>query len=287
MSTSNNFSLTIPLFKGENYQSWAIKMKSYLKAMSLWDVIENDIDPNPLPQNPTTTQVKKYDEEMARKPRALSCLHGAVSEEIFTTIMDCESPKEAWEKIKEEFEGNHQTKLMQILNLKREFEIMRMKSNEGVKEYGSRLMSVVNQIKLLGGEFTSQRVVDKLLVTLPEKYEGKISSLEDTKDLSKLTFSELINSLHAVDQRRAMRNEDGENNEEKALIAKSSVQKVKGKSLQCSNCHKVGHEENDCWHKGKPKCFNCQKFGHIARNCRSKDKEQETMAQVAVEEILF
>ena len=85
---------------------------------------------------------------------------------------------------------------------------MRMKSNEGIKEYASRLMSIVNQIKLLGGDFSSQRVVDKLLVTLPERYETKISSLEDTKDLSKLTVSELINSLHAVDQRRSMREEE-------------------------------------------------------------------------------
>lgn len=41
--------------------------------------------------------------------------------------MSCEYPKEAWEKIKEDFEGNHQTKLMQILNLKREFKIIKIK----------------------------------------------------------------------------------------------------------------------------------------------------------------
>ncbi|XP_021854466.2 uncharacterized protein [Spinacia oleracea] len=262
-------------------------MKSYLQAMSLWDVVESDNSPSPLSHNPTLAQLKKYDEEIARKPRALSILHGAVSEEIFTTIMGCGSPKVAWEKIKEEFEGNHQTKLMQILNLKREFEMMGMKSSEGVKEYGSRLMSVVNQIKLLGGEFTSQRVVDKILVTLPEKYEGKISSLEDTKDLSTLTFSELINSLHAVDQRRIMRNEDGENKGEKAFLAKSHNQKWKGKPLQCNHCQKGGHEEKNCWHKGKPKCFKCQKFGHLARNCRLQNVEEASMAQVVVEENLF
>ncbi|XP_074335969.1 uncharacterized protein LOC141673135 [Apium graveolens] len=159
-------------------------MKSYLKAMSLWEAIESDVEPTILPQNPTAAQIKKRDEEVAREVKTLSCLHSAVSEEIFTTIMSCDTPKEAWTKIKEEFEGNQQIKLMQILNLKREFKMMRMKNNEGVKKYGSRLMSIVNQIKLLGGDFSSQRVVDKLLVTLPERYETKISSLEDTKDLS-------------------------------------------------------------------------------------------------------
>lgn len=87
-----------------------------------------------------------------------------------------------------------------------------MKNNEGVKEYGSRLMSILycNQIKLLNGEFFSQRVVDNLIVTLSERYETKISSLEDTKDLSLLIFVELINSLHAVDLRRTKRKEDVE-----------------------------------------------------------------------------
>ena len=64
--------------------------------------------------------------------------------------------------------------MMQILNLKREFEMVEMKTSEGVREYGGRLMSIVNQIKLLGGEFDNQRVVDKLIVTLPRKYEAKL-----------------------------------------------------------------------------------------------------------------
>ena len=163
---SQNFSPPIPLFKGENYHSWAIKMKAYLQALNLWEIIESDVEPISLPQNPTLAQIKRHDEEMARKPKTLSCLHSAVSEEVFTSIMSCESPKQAWDKLKEEFEGNTQTKLMQILNLKREFEMMGIKCGEGVKEYGSRLMSICNQIKLLGGEFHDQRVVDKLLVNL-------------------------------------------------------------------------------------------------------------------------
>ena len=67
--------------------------------------------------------------------------------------MTYESSKEAWDKLKEDFEGNNQTKLMQILNLKKEFEIQKMKESESVKEYDSKLMTIVNQIKLLGEDF--------------------------------------------------------------------------------------------------------------------------------------
>ena len=141
---SNSCSAPIPIPMGEKYHSWAIKMKSYLKALSVWEVVENNSDPTPLPQNSTLIQLKKYEEELAKKPKALTCIHSAVTEEIFTSIMACESPKEAWDKLKEEFEGNTQTKLMQILNLKRALEIQKMKESESVKEYDSKLMSLVN-----------------------------------------------------------------------------------------------------------------------------------------------
>ena len=111
---------------------------------------------------------------------------------------------------------------MQILNLKKEFEIQKMKESESVKEYGSKLMTIVNQIKLLGEEFSPQRIVEKLLVSLPERYESKISSLEDSKDLSKISFAELINALQAVDQRRTMRREANEREDDVVYLAKES-----------------------------------------------------------------
>ena len=53
-----------------------------------------------------------------------------------------------------------------------------MKESESVKEYGRKLMFIVNQIKLFFEDFLTQIIVEKLLVSLPEKYESKSSSLE-------------------------------------------------------------------------------------------------------------
>lgn len=43
--------------------------------MSLWKAIESDVDATPLPQNPTTTQIRKHEEEAARKAKKLLCIH--------------------------------------------------------------------------------------------------------------------------------------------------------------------------------------------------------------------
>ena len=125
---------------------------------------------------------------------------------------------------------------MKILNLKKEFEIQKMKESESVKQYGSKLMTIVNQIKLLGEDFPTQRIVEKPLVSLPKRYESKISSLEDSKDLSKFSFAELINELQAVDQRRTMRREANEQVVDVAYLAKES--KGKGKTPRCDHCKK-------------------------------------------------
>ena len=64
---TNNFSAPTRTLIVENYHIWAIKMKAYLKGLSLWEVIENDADPVALPSNPTLTRLKKHEEDLAKK----------------------------------------------------------------------------------------------------------------------------------------------------------------------------------------------------------------------------
>ncbi|RVW75994.1 hypothetical protein CK203_052790 [Vitis vinifera] len=193
-------------------------MKAYLRGLGLWQWVETERQVQPLGNNPTLNQIRAHEEEEAKAPRALSYIHAAVSEPIFTRIMACETPKEAWDKLKEMYLGSDRTRQMQILNLKRQFEVLRMKDKEFIKEYVDRLMEVVNKIRLLGEDLTDQRVVEKVLVSLPERFESKISSLEDSKDLTKISLAELVHAFQAQEQRRSMRQE--ESNEEAFLHCK-------------------------------------------------------------------
>ena len=69
---------------------------------------------------------------------------------------------------------------MQLFNLRKEFELLRMKEAENVKAYIDRVIKVVNQIRLMGEELLEKIFVEKVTVTLLERFEAKISSLEDT-----------------------------------------------------------------------------------------------------------
>ncbi|XP_071926089.1 uncharacterized protein [Coffea arabica] len=203
----NNFLSNPPNFTGENYQIWAVKMKSYLDANDLWDVVETDPIPE-LSEDPTIAEMRAHTDAVKKRSRAMTCIHSAVSNAVFTKIMTCETAKEAWDALKVAFQDNDRTRQMQVLNLRREFELLRMKDTENIKEYSDRLLNVVNKIRLIGEQLPDSRVVEKVLVCLPERFEAKISSLEDSRDQSQMTLPELINALEAQEQRRAIRTEE-------------------------------------------------------------------------------
>lgn len=138
-------------------------------------------------------------EETTKKFKALSALHAGVSDVIFIRIMACTTAKEVWDKLKEEFQGSVRTRQMQVLNLKRDFEGLRMKDYEVLKEFSDRLLKVVNQIRILGEDLSDKRVVEKVLISLLERFEAKISSLEESRDLNQISLAELINALQATE----------------------------------------------------------------------------------------
>lgn len=77
-----------------------------------------------------------------------------------------------------------------------------------MKQNANRIMVVVKSVRLLGDQFSDSWVVEKVITTLSEGYESKISSFEDSRDLSTISLPELINVLYAQEQRRASRQEE-------------------------------------------------------------------------------
>ncbi|KAF2320207.1 hypothetical protein GH714_025906 [Hevea brasiliensis] len=104
MASSSN-PLSPPHFNGENYHVWAVKMRAYLRGLGVWQYVEENRVPPSLRQNPTLNQIRQHEDEVAKAPKALSYIHAAVSDSVFTRIMACESAHEAWMKLKTEFQG--------------------------------------------------------------------------------------------------------------------------------------------------------------------------------------
>lgn len=65
--------------------------------------------------------------------------------------------KDAWETIKEEFDGRDKVKTIKILTPKREFEMLRMNEGDVVKKYYDKLVDIVNKRSLFGYSIQIQR----------------------------------------------------------------------------------------------------------------------------------
>ncbi|XP_020272030.1 uncharacterized protein LOC109847198 [Asparagus officinalis] len=270
---------------------WAVRMEAYLEALDLWEAVEEDYVVPPLPENSTIAQIKNHKERRTRKSKAKACLFAAISTTVFSRIMSLKTAKEIWDFLKKEFEGDDRIKGMKVLNLRREFELQKMKESETIKEYSDRLLSIANKVRLFGTEFPDSRIVEKILVTVQqEKYEASITSLENTKDLSKITLAEVLNALQAQEQRRLMREDDFV---EGALPAKHQNTTTNNKTKNstnnnnrgqdggsnrnyppCQYCKKKGHPPFRCWWRPDAKCYKCNQFGHEAVICKINVQKQ-------------
>ena len=66
---------------------------------------------------------------------------------------------------------------------------MKMKNFERIKNYYTRIMSLVSEMKAYGEELLDKKVVEKILISLTPKFDPKLSTIEGTKDLSILTIT--------------------------------------------------------------------------------------------------
>ena len=70
-----------------------------------------------------------------------------------------------------------------------------MNENEDIATYFIRVDEVVIAIIGLGEEIYESLFVKKVLISLLLKYDAKVSSIEETRDLTKITMDELHGSL--------------------------------------------------------------------------------------------
>ncbi|KAA3474308.1 Integrase, catalytic core [Gossypium australe] len=264
--------LTAPVFNGEGYHIWVVKMRTYLQAFDLWEVVNTDAEPTPLRANPTVAQIRQHADERTKRHKAMSCIQNCVSDVIFTRIMVCETPKQAWDKLKKEFQGTERTRQQQLLNLRRDFENLKMKEEETVKQYSDSIMAVVNSIRLFGEQFNEARIMEKVLSTLPERYEAKISSLEDSRN--KEGLAEWRSTEGAFQAKTKSASSTSAYKGKKTWKNRPKPDAARRRDQSCKHCKRPGHSEERCWFRPDAQYQHCKKMGYV----ESSDHEEQVFA---------
>jgi hypothetical protein len=96
-----------------------------------------------------------------------------------------------------------------------------MNEKEDIATYFRRVDEVFNAIRGLGEELDESLVVQKVLRSLLLKYYAKVSGIEETRDLTKMTMDELHGSLIAYEIRTGIESDQPNNEETFKSIKKS------------------------------------------------------------------
>lgn len=200
--------------------------------------------------------------------------------------------KKVRDRLKEEYQRSDRTRQMRLLNMKREFKSTSTQKDETTSRYADRISLIVNNIRLLDEDFSHKRIVEKVLVTLFEIFKSKFSFLEESKDLGKISLTELMSALQAQEQGRALRQDrvsEGafhvQNNKQekkrcystkriKERTTNSDVLKQK-KSPSCTHYKKTTHLEKYYWWRPETICGNYKQLGHITNICKFNNKESK------------
>ncbi|CAL2254985.1 unnamed protein product [Prunus armeniaca] len=172
MSTTSQNSDPLPIFMGENHDFWSIKMKTYFMSQDLWDIVDSGFNN---PENPTVEQLRQLKKDQQKDAKALYALQQALHDTIFPRIMGATTAREAWNTLKEEFQGN-------------------AKDSETTQDYYAKIKIIINQLRAYGENINDSRIVEKILISLPDKYDPLVTAIEQSKDLTSLSVTELIGS---------------------------------------------------------------------------------------------
>ena len=260
MSASSG-SITTSVFEriaaldGTNYRSWAFSMKMLLKAHELWEVIEVEDDEEEGGTSGTgQPKVKRTDAKWRRKDQlALSNIALAVKPSEQEHIYNCNTAREAWNCLKEMYEGKGTHRFLSLLK-----SISTAKLDDGVKmkEYIRGVRQTADQLAELEVKLEKVAVVGFILNGLPDVYRYLVVNLES--QVKTISYEDL--SARLMDEEKQI--------EEKRKIEN---QGIVDPSLKIENQPvDPGVVAANLARQRGPICNKCNERGHMARNCPEK-----------------
>ncbi|CAL9026049.1 unnamed protein product [Prunus brigantina] len=106
----------------------------------------------------------------------------------------------AWDLLYGEYHDGDQVRSVKLQNLRREFECARMRDDETLSGYLTRLNDLINQMKTFGEILTNEKLVQKVLISLSKPYDPICLVIENTKSLETVELQEVVAILKSQEQ---------------------------------------------------------------------------------------
>ena len=127
--------------------------------------------------------------------RALKALFSVVTNEEFKKTSSIETVKEAWTILQPIYEGTKAVKDSKLQRLITSFEEIKTKEDKSFDKFYAKLKDIVNLAFNLGETILEPKIVRKVLRYLPERFQAKITAIEESKDIDKILLTKLVGNL--------------------------------------------------------------------------------------------
>ncbi|RVX23984.1 Retrovirus-related Pol polyprotein from transposon TNT 1-94 [Vitis vinifera] len=232
MATESNFvQPAIPKLDA-HYDHWCMLMENFLRSKEYWNLIEQ----------------------------------GILTAEAGVELTEGQK--------KQKYQGTARVQRAQRQALRKEFEMLNMKVGESVNEYFARTLTIANKMRVHGEKMEDVVVIENILRSMTPKFNYVVCSIEESNDLDTLSIDVLQISLLVHEQRM-----NGHLVEEQALkVTYEDQSRGRGRGRGGFRGRRRGGSRQS-FDKSTIECYNCHKLGHFQYECPN--KETETKAQYA------
>ncbi|GJV23967.1 hypothetical protein Tco_1376662 [Tanacetum coccineum] len=194
-----------PLFDCDGFIYWKNRFETYVKSkdLDLWHIITNG-DFLPFQNNLETKKDEivpfdKQNDDLKRKlsknNEAKMVIYNALPRKEYERIFMCETAKDIWNSLLVTHQGNNQVKDNKIDLLVQQYEQFTISEEESIDNAFAKFNTIITSLKALDESFSSKNCVRKFLRALHPKWHTKVTTVEESKNLTTLPLDELIRNL--------------------------------------------------------------------------------------------
>nr|GEZ01366.1 hypothetical protein [Tanacetum cinerariifolium] len=184
------------------FELWKMRIEQYflMTDYALWEVILNGDSPPPIRSVDgveTTYPPTTAEEKLATKNelKARGTLLMALPNEHLLKFNSYKSSKSMMESIEKRFRGNKESKKVQKILLKHQYENLNETSSEGLDQTYDRLQKLISQLEIHRETISQEDLNLKLLRSLPSEWKTHTLIWRNKPDLETLSMDDLHNNL--------------------------------------------------------------------------------------------
>ncbi|GJW63740.1 ribonuclease H-like domain-containing protein [Tanacetum coccineum] len=290
-STQNNALAKLPLLKQGDYDTWRLRIESYIQLQdyALWEIIEDGNSFKPVARTTTNADgtststipgAVTADEKIQKKNdlKAQSILMMTLPSEHLLTFNQYKDAKTLFEAIKARFGGNEATKktqktLLKQISLPSEWSmhvvVWRNKPNLGSISFDD----LYNNFKIVEQEVKRSVTSSSNSNSQNVAFVSTSSSTNDvnTSNVHISTASSSLSTASTTDNTASLKKIHEVDLEEMDLKWLLALLSIKARKFYQRTRKKIIINGSDTasYDKTKVECFNCHKMGHFTRECRN------------------